>query len=226
MSDAIYFNLDDYRQVAFELAKKIPFYVAEGIFQFGSTVYGNKKPEDVDMIVVYQSSTFFDDVQIVSGNYNVNAYHIDTFTEMLLNHKIDALECLFIPKTVYSYVSPILQRVFNSFVLNKEQLRRSISSTSSNSYAKAKKKIIVKEDFDIASSIKSLWHSFRIMQFGIQLAKNNKISNFKETNSMFLEIIHKYINSKSNWGEIHAEFKPQMNKLHSEFKLLCPLVEE
>lgn len=219
------FNWDSYKLAAFELAKQTPFYVAEGIFQFGSTVYRNKKPDDIDVIVVYSGSQHTEAKQVNSGEYTLNAYHISTFTEMLNNHKIDALECLFLPKTANKFVSPILQNIFDNFKLDKDVLRRSISSTSSNSYAKAKKKLIVQDDYDLECSIKSLWHSFRIMDFGIQLAETSCINDFKSKNPLFVEIINKYIETKFNWEEIHKFFKPQMNELHSKFKLLCPLEE-
>ena len=220
------FNLDAYKMyAAFELAKLIPFYQAEGIFQFGSTVYKNKKPDDIDIIVVYNSDITNSDYQFKSGIYNVNAYHLTKFTSMLHAHKIDALECLFLPSTSYSFISPILQSIFNSFVINKSTLRRSIASTCSNSYAKAKKKLLVKEDYDLEASVKSLWHSFRIMNFGIQIAETNKINDFKAMNQLFVVVIQKYISTNGNWDEIHSEFKPLMNELHTKFKLLCPLEE-
>lgn len=216
------FNLDSYKLAAYELARKIPFYTAEGIFQYGSSVYKNKKPADIDVIVVYSSETFTEDVQIVSGEYNLNAYHLLTFIEKLSNDEIDALECLCLKDAGFSYISPILQPLLNSHTINATKLRRSIASVSSNAFVKAKKKLVVPADRNLTASIKSLWHSFRVMDYGIQLAKYGTI-NYSSCNSLYIEIINDYKNFNLNWDLIYQKYKPLMNEKHSEFKSLCPL---
>lgn len=217
------FELDTYKVAAFELSKVLPFYNAIGIFQYGSSVYENKKPDDIDVIVVYESNLTSTTTQLKSGIYQITAYHVSTFTEMLFNNKIDALECMFLPKGKYKYTSPIMDSIFKNVVIDKSKLRRSIAAVSSNAFVKAKKKLQKTEDYNLQMSIKSLWHSFRVMNYGIQLATDGKITNFKTTNVLYQDIIKKYIETKCNWDEIYAEFRPKINTLHSEFKLLCPL---
>jgi hypothetical protein len=217
------FNLETYVLASYELSKVLPFYNANGIFQYGSSVYENKKPDDIDVIVVYESSSSTNTVQIKSGIYQITAYHISKFTEMLNLNKIDALECLFLPKSKYKYTTPVMDSILKSVVIDKEKLRRSIAAVSSNAFVKAKKKLQRTEDYNLQISIKSLWHSFRVMDYGIQIATHGKIIDYKSKNILYQDIIKKYIETKCNWDKIYEEYRPEMNKLHTEFKLLCPL---
>ena len=96
-----------------------------------------------------------------------------------------------------------------------KHLRSSISQKSSHSWVKAKKKLIEGETY---IGKKSLWHSLRIMMFGIQLAQLKKIEDFKEANHLY----HPILTGSNNWEEILGDHKGLYNELHSKFKVLCP----
>ena len=102
------------------------------------------------------------------------------------------------------------------FELDSEKLRRAISSVASNSYVKCKKKI---RDGEVYIGKKSLFHSIRILMFGIQIAKHGKIVNYEEANNYHKAIFE----MGDDWSELDKKFKPIYNSLKSEFKRLAPL---
>jgi hypothetical protein len=98
-----------------------------------------------------------------------------------------------------------------------QKLRHSLSAKSSNSFVKAKKKLTIKKDFDLNLGRKSLWHSFRIIDFGIQIIKYNKIIDYKSMNDLFNDIMQYY-----SWIDLFEEYKIKYNNLLTEFRKLAP----
>ena len=214
-----------------------------GVFSYGSAVYGYKKPSDLDFIVITdkpmtQTSFELDNVEI-----QITFYSIEEYKKLLENEEISVLETL----STYSvsieideeckYLNPMVQADYSKDLhdifmkrelVNKPVIRSSISKKSSNSYVKAKKKIIVSDDFDLKTSLKSLWHSFRMVDFGIQLCKHNDIYNFKSQNELYKEIVedyldfYKYESPQEFWDFIHAKYKPMHNEILKEFRLVAP----
>lgn len=99
------------------------------------------------------------------------------------------------------------------FKLDKSKLRHSLSAKSSNSWVKAKKKLTVEQDYDLNVGRKSLFHSFRIVDFGIQVASNGRIIDYSSCNYLYSEIISLY-----EWTDMFDTFKVRYNKLMSEFR--------
>ena len=176
------------------------------IFPFGSKVYGTlSNRSDDDFIVVVKSNM---DLKygIHNDNVNIHVYSDKTFRDLINKHDIAALECIFSNETGYK------------FNLNLEQLRRSISAVASNSFVKCKKKLIVGPDYEPYIAKKSLFHSIRILDFGIQIAKHGKIVDFSSCNHYY-DIVMKM----DDWETIKDFFQPIANSLKSEFKKLAPL---
>ena len=69
-----------------------------------------------------------------------------------------------------------------------ENLRTSISTITSNSWVKGKKKLIITVDYDLNLALKSVFHSLRILDFGIQISENKKIVNFSNCNWILVEL--------------------------------------
>lgn len=171
-------------------------------FSYGSHVYGcHNQNSDYDYIIVVDSLNEhqFDD--------DYTTYTEDQFIEQINNHEISVLECLFLPENLFEGKN-------YEFVLNKPKLRESISQKSSNSFVKAKKKIIDGE-FYIAQ--KSLFHSLRIIQFGIQIAKTGKIYDYSASNHFLYDIL----NLPVDWNIWKAKYKVIHNNMMSEFRLLA-----
>lgn len=187
------------------------------VFPYGSTVYLNKEPDDYDFIIV-SDSDFQEKIVINGFDCEITSYTKDEFLKKLHTHDIALLECLFIDH-------PEKQNLISEteqFCIDLSALRESISQKSSNSYVKAKKKLILEDDFDENVSLKSLWHSLRIADFGYQLAKHGRIVDVKSVNKYYKEIRQDYLDLKNDWSAIHAKYKPIHNKLMSEFRSICP----
>lgn len=215
-------NYEKVQKVSNRLAMVIPNFSAIGIFEYGSSVYGYKAADDLDLIVVSEGSFGKQQISYPDINVDVTVYDQATFEVMVQQHEISVLECLFLPKKHIHAMHPAMERIINNFKVDKATLRSSISKKSSNSYVKAKKKIIVAADFCVETSIKSMFHSLRIYQFGNQLATTGKITNYRESNGFYMEIIKKYMDSNVNWDDIHETYKPLHNELASAFKLNAP----
>lgn len=174
-------------------------------YQYGSSVYGTKTEySDIDYIAVVDSC----DVPrySVTGEIDYTVYSEDEFIRMIELHNISVLECIFQSED---------DEYLKYFKLNSEKLRREISSVSSNSYGKAKKKIY---DGEIYIGKKSLFHSIRILMFGIQIAEHGTITDYSCANHLLTDILN-----TETWNELHLKYKPLHNQLKSEFKKLAPL---
>ncbi|AEO93371.1 gp109 [Bacillus phage G] len=176
------------------------------VFPFGSKVYGNvTKNSDTDLIVVVKGNEELK-YQICDDDGDIHVYSRKTFEGLIDRHDISALECIFSNDTDFD------------FVLDFEKLRRSISAVASNSFVKCKKKLTSGSDYNPYIAKKSMFHSIRILEFGIQIAKYGKITDFGCANHYYEMLLE-----MDDWGTIKNYFQPIANKLKSEFKKLAPL---
>ena len=186
----------------------------KNIYRFGSHVYGTAHEDsDEDFIIVCNE-------KIISKDINIHYFTPIEFQRLLDQHEIQMIECYFLPK------EHILQADFPpfQFEIDKGKLRVSISTITSNSWVKGKKKITVLGDYDKYLAIKSIFHSIRILGLGIQLATHGKIIDFKEYNWLFddLQKLGKEYDYSALWFKIDDKYRKLFNKLNSDFKLLCP----
>jgi hypothetical protein len=195
-------------------------YEALAVFPYGSSVYKNKTPEDFDFIIVTDRPYFQEQFEKNNVKYEISNYSKEEFLQRLKEHEISVLECLYIDHKD-KYLDNSLRKEIESFTLDKEKLRESCSQKSSNSYVKAKKKLIVEEDFNLSVSYKSLWHSLRILDFGMQIAKTNRI-NPESCNDLYDNVIKDYLMMNNDWSKLHEKYKPIHNSIASEFKQICP----
>lgn len=181
------------------------------LIPYGSRVYKtNEELSDYDFIVIIKSDeVIYDDIEKNYDKINIHVYDSRTFQIKLNEHKIFALE-------TYFHTSNDLQHIFN-FDLNLELLRKEISSVSSNSFVKAKKKIEVEQDYYIGW--KSLFHSLRIIMFGIQIASEGSIYDYSQANNYWLDIIRK---KSYEWKPLKSKYQPIKNSLLTEFRKIAP----
>lgn len=187
------------------------------IFLYGSRVYGTAKEDsDKDFILIKEDGEKeqFSHQMLFDVTYENTVYSIVEFQKLLDDHEISALECYFLPKEFRLKDSAIF-----SFVLDKAKLRHSLSKKSSNSWVKAKKKFEVEADRDIYAGKKSLFHSFRILDFGIQIATTGKINDYGSQNSLFKEIMR---NTSEVWEDYQSLYKEKYNHLSTVFKKVAP----
>lgn len=174
-------------------------------FLFGSHIYGVANEfSDRDYVVVIDApkGTMYN-CQNFEGNDYV-CYSYEDFKGAILAHKVQMLEILF-------YHEPVIE-----FELDLQLLRREFSAVASNSWVKCKKKL---KDDEILIGLKSLYHSLRILMYGIQIAKHGKIVDFEEANCYYDEIMA----IGGDWEKLNNRFKPVYNSLKSELRLLAPL---
>jgi predicted nucleotidyltransferase len=175
-------------------------------YQYGSRVYGNyNKKSDFDFIFVVKKviNEQFSDNQI-----NINFFTLNDHVNRVKEHEISALETLFLSKEYILKESQVFD-----FKLDKSKLRHSLSAKSSNSWVKAKKKLTIPQDYDLNIGRKSLFHSFRIIDFGIQIANNGVINDYSSCNELYNEIMSYY-----EWSELFNTFKLRYNQLISDFR--------
>lgn len=177
------------------------------IYLYGSHVYNtNGDQSDYDFIIV-GNITSEESIKTEFGD--LHFYSKPDFINLLSRQEISALECYFLPNEFKR------ERFTLEWKLDLGRLRDSCSQKSSNSWVKAKKKLLVENETYIAQ--KSLFHSLRILNFAIQIATTGKLSNFdskplwNEVNSLPLD-----------WEKWASHFKPIYNSLKSEFKKIAP----
>ena len=186
------------------------------LYVYGSQVYGTVNSQsDFDFICIIQDSSFLENKEYIAklekfGDFNF--FTANEFDNLVKQHEITALECLFLDSQFI-----LKEKQSFSFDLNLPQLRHAISSKSSNSWVKSKKKFIVEEDFNPYIGKKSAFHSLRILNFGTQIAKHHKIIDYSSANHYFDEIM-----KLNSWDDINHQFKSVYNSLSTEFKLVAP----
>jgi len=185
-------------------------------YQYGSRVYGNSRKEsDYDFIVIVKNKTTD---QFSDNLINVNFFTPEGHQHRLNEHEISAMECYFLaPEFIWKEIKKY------SFNLDLSKLRHSLSKKSSNSFVKSKKKLTVEIEKGVEENPedvgkKSLFHSFRIIDFGIQISKTGKIENYGSCNDLFKEIMYSY----SNWNQLFDEYKKKYNSVCTEFRNLAP----
>jgi hypothetical protein len=107
------------------------------------------------------------------------------------------------------------------FQLSLPLLRKSISSIVNNSWVKAKKKMELKDECSYIG-LKSLFHSFRILDFGIQIALMNTI-HYSSANGLWVELKEEFEDNKS-WDFYYQKYKSQHNELMTRFRLVAPKI--
>ena len=181
------------------------------LIPYGSRVYQTHSVKsDYDYIAIVLENRRADTgTEYNYDDLNVQVYNRRDFQDQLNQHKIHALEAWFHPDKQLSCDF--------QFKLRLSLLRDSISGKSSHSFVKAKKKIEVEHDYLIGW--KSLFHSLRILNFGIQIASFGDISDFGSTNMYWEEIINEKL---TDWSLLHERYKPVYNAFATEFRKLAP----
>lgn len=177
------------------------------IYPYGSRVYGNfHKNSDYDFICIIK---FKKTEQFSDNLINISFYTVAEHQQRLDDHEISALECQFLKD------NPFKANHKFRFDLDTVKLRHSLSAKSSNSWVKCKKKLTIPQDFDLNIGRKSMFHSFRIIEFGIQIATHGKIVNYASCNDLYKEIMGYY-----EWSDLFNTFKLRYNALLTEFRKL------
>lgn len=197
------------------------------IIPYGSNVYKNKKSEDLDFFVIVKENI---ELSINEKDIDITVLGVEQFLSECKSHTVRCMETIYTPENIEHYfITSAVQLAFKELKnidIDLKKMRENFSKTTSNSYVKAKKKIIVEKDYDYMSSLKSLWHSIRIANFGSQILENSKI-DFHSMNNLYKEIekdyeLYNLEDKEEMWLNINKKYKPLFNKNNSLFKKLCP----
>ena len=173
------------------------------IYLYGSRVYNNiHRDSDWDFKVL--ASTQQIHTEYHDGEYNVHVWTPDKFQDDLWKYRMNALECIYAPK-----FARVLEKVDyrEKFELDKMRLRKTVLSESHSAWIRGKMKIL---DGDHYRGTKSLYHSLRMLIFGLQIIEYDEIIDFSESN-YYWEEIDNFQSVK--WNEIKNEFLPKKKVL-------------
>lgn len=180
----------------------------KGCYVFGSRVYQSASEySDWDIILIANSPSY--EVEIRSGDLNIHIITPDLALKYAKDNHIKAIELICAPEW-----AKLMEFDFK-FVYKEDSFRHNISHTVSNSWVKAKKKI---QQGDYYIGIKSLFHSLRIVDFGIQFSSSRKI-DFTSSNWIWDEI---NVDLEFQWEDLFTKYKPLLNERLSDFRKLAP----
>ena len=181
------------------------------IIPYGSRVYGTHNDNsDYDYMAIVPANRRANTGEEYRKNVtNVHIYNRYDFQQQLEQHKIHALEGYYLPDA-------LIKSQFN-FKLDLGKLRHELSAKSSHSFVKSKKKIEVEKDYYIGW--KSLFHSLRILNFGIQIATFGKIKDYGAINQYWFDIRDA---QQYNWDYFKQKYQPIYNQLATEFRKAAP----
>jgi predicted nucleotidyltransferase len=179
---------------------------AFNIYLFGSRVYGtNSEDSDWDIIIVGNNSV--ESIEIKHELYNIHVYTPKKFKEDLDWHTPKNLECIFAPDW-----AKLKEDIKFELKIDHSKLRHATSHVSSNSWIKAKKKLLVADEYKIG--VKSLFHAIRIPMFSEQIATFGRIADFQCSNWIWSRIIEK----EWVWEDLHKEFRELHKSVLIDFR--------
>lgn len=186
-----------------------------GYYVYGSQLYGtNNETSDIDSVTINYVHSGLEEPQI---------YSIEEFQEKLDSHEPTAMEGYSLQFHGEKYEDYFEFSHLIKMEIDLGKLRSSHSAVASNSFVKAKKKLLVQDTYDRKSSMKSLFHSIRILDFGKQIAENGYIVDFNSCMDIWEMIKEDYHKSDSEVIELlKTKYKDIHNKYASAFRQVAP----
>ncbi len=186
---------------------------ALNVYHYGSFVYGTfiDGKSDYDYIVVVPNTmSEYDEQQFEFENSQYTIHSERNWQEMLDRCDVDALECYFLPKQ-------FVVKETKKFIadITRDKVRASFSHVASNSFVKCKKKLEVLESYAPETAKKSLWHSIRIIGFGIQILTLGQIVDYGESNKYYKDIVQC---ENNQWEYYKEKYKPKYNAMKTAFR--------
>lgn len=178
------------------------------IYCHGSYVYGCWENGDYDFIVV--TDKYYGTNRITDGNYDFSLFTEEEWRKEAEDNSVDFMECAFLPNNMkyekYSF----------DYTIIRDKIRSSFSSKASNSFVKCKKKLTVEKDYNPYIAKKSLFHSFRILVFGIQILEFGKIIDYSAANQYYC-IVEDQCN---DWDYFKEKYQKEYNSLKHKFRMI------
>lgn len=182
-------------------------------YLYGSRLYGtHRENSDWDYIAIVleypETGSLYE-----KDNKTYHLYSVEDHAKAMLTHDVAIIESIYLNNKVPDF-----------FRLDKTKLRDSFSTVSNHSWVKGKKKLTVHFDYDKLMGIKSIFHSIRITDYGIQLADQGRIYK-KDRYNYIMEDLYKLAELHEReelWNVIESKYKKLWKDLRHEFKMLAP----
>lgn len=195
------FSLEEVKEII-----SLPDWKISNVYLYGSRVYGNfDHASDYDFLVVARSMDR--DREIRFSKYNIHVHTPDKFEDDLRAYRMVNLECVFAPSFAKAQEKVDYRTKLS---MDDFKLKKSIFKQSHDSWLKSNMKF---REMDIDRAVKSLFHSLRILMFGIQIIKYGEITNFSEANGYWDEISKM---EEFKWNIFKNRFLPIKKELEEE----------
>jgi hypothetical protein len=131
---------------------------------------------------------------------------------------VPMVECILLPQKF-----KVVEKLdFSDWRPEHAQIRPGFSSAADHAWSKAFKKMTVEKDFDLMIAKKSLFHAFRILNYGSQIAKTGKIESYGNPDVINLwEEIRD--NPSKDWNCYKEKYQKPYRGQKSAFRVLCPM---
>lgn len=171
---------------------KLDYSKVLNIYPYGSKIYGTDDEfSDSDYVIVFKSSLLpsgaFRDNAISSDGRTVQGvcYSRSGFIDAINNYEITALECIFLPE------DKVVQKKMNFAITkyNEKEFAKKIIQKASSSWHFAN---LAYRDDHMESCVKNLFHTLRILDFGIQIKKFGCITDYSSMNKLRTELMENF----------------------------------
>jgi len=184
------------------------------IYIFGSRVYGlHTVNSDYDAIVT--ATSMYVNHEIFEGDYNIHITTPDSFEDKLRQHDVHCLECIFAPDEARIHITTNYR---DAFRLNKMKLKKMLLTQSAAAWAKSRRRI---EQGNIMGGAKSIFHSLRILKFGVQILEHGRIIDFEAANKLWYKIEgfdeFEWIEYKGQFNQIRTQYMKEFKKFGQPF---------
>lgn len=182
--------------------EQIPFFNnVYALYPYGSRIFGTStKDSDWDYVLVLKKPVSFSliDKQTNQGKRSYQPVTIEEFQEGLNNCESRILDCYFLPPEMVE-IKPSKPWKFK---LNKNALKAALIAKTDWGMERAAKKM---NSDNLKIGRKSLFHAIRILMFGLQIQRYEKIVDYEQTVPIWKSIMNF---PSTKWEDFETVYKP------------------
>ena len=176
------------------------------IFLFGSQIYGNQRDDsDYDFIVVACNMLEKQEIR----HENLNVHTPDIFLNGLKEYQMNYLECIYAPS--FAKIQEKMIQPDKNFSLKIDMLKYKGMNQSFTAFHKAKERVL---DGELYRGVKSMWHSFRILQFFKQIVDSDYITDFASANQ-YWDMMKEDMEHHEDWDFYKEKYLPMKIELET-----------
>lgn len=183
------------------------------LYAYGSRVYGNAQPRsDYDYVGIREG---VDKGSIIQGKINVKLMSPEHFQSLLDEHRMTALECYFLPDR---HILKAPERPWH-FSLDKRKLHDAVLARVNENWTRAEMRLrrSLEDRSEAERGKKCIYHSLRLLMFGMQIAELSTISNYGAANHIFEHVM---TDPSIDWEHYEKEWRLMKDAMLATFELL------